>query len=284
MSIDVTGVKEKSASWQRQKFSRGKFFLLSLALWCWGGSAAWATILRVLVRETSTREIPVAVTQPAVLQVAGQGPLRLEPGRWHRIPATANTNQVSRIQVENNGLIQVGDNLYPNEIEIRAWRNRAIAINVVPLEEYLRSVVPSEMPASWHLDALKAQAVAARTYAVNTQRQQKWGEAPYDLVSDTRDQVYSGFYRFDPKTSQTRPVIHARSDEAVTGTSGYLLRQGFKGYYRARLPRNWISWGGGYMPVSDGQHLDQEMTHQMAKMGWNWVQILSWWYRDEPLR
>ncbi len=286
MSMDMTGVEEKNSEqgnlkrFLRQPFSQGTFWLLALVLWLGHGTAAWATLLRVLVRETSAREIPVAVTQPATWQPTGQAPTALIPGRWHRIPAT----QVSRIQVENNGLIQVGDNLYPNEIEIRPWRNRAIAINVVPLEEYLRSVVPSEMPASWHLDALKAQAVAARTYAINTQRQQKWGEAPYDLVSDTRDQVYSGFYRFDPKTSQTRPVIHPRSDEAVTATSGYMLRQGFKGYYRARLPRNWISWGGGYMPVSDGQHLDQEMTHQMAKAGWNWLQILAWWYRDEPLR
>jgi len=38
------------------------------------------------------------------------------------------------------------------------------------------------------------------------------------------------------------------------------------------------------MPVSDGQHLDQEMTQQMAQSGWNWVQILSWWYRDEPIK
>ncbi|MFN7297284.1 MAG: SpoIID/LytB domain-containing protein, partial [Pseudanabaena sp.] len=71
---------------------------------------------------------------------------------------------------------------------------------------------------------------------------------------------------------------------AVASTAGYMLRPGFKGYYRARLPRNWISWGGGYMPVSDGQHLDQEMTQQMAKNGWNWVQILSWWYRDQPIK
>jgi stage II sporulation protein D len=243
--------------------------------------AASATILRVLVKEEpGAKKMPVAVTQPAVLQTDGQSAARLDPGRWYVLPV----NGVNRIQPSNNGLIQIGNRLYPGAMEVRPWRGKAIAVNVLPLEEYLRSVVPSEMPASWHLDALMAQAVAARSYAINTQRQRKWGSAPYDLVSDTRDQVYSGFFKFDPLTAQTRPLIHTRSDQAVASTSGYMLRPGFKGYYRARLPVNWVSWGNGYMPVSDGHHLDQEMSQQMAKLGWNWQQILAWWYRDEPIK
>jgi len=243
-------------------FSKGMYTLfLSLILVLVAGvsQAAAANLLRVLVKEENSSKMSVAVTQPATLQISGQASRRLDPGKWYTLPLTS----AYRITPSNNGLVQVGNTLYPGEIELRAWNNKAIAVNVLSLEEYLRSVVPSEMPASWHMDALMAQAVAARSYAVNTQRQRKWGEAPYDLVSDTRDQVYKGFYRYDPQTGQ-----------AI----------GFKGYYRARLPRNWISWGGGYMPVSDGQHLDQEMTQQMAQNGWNWVQILSWWYRDQPIK
>ena len=239
-----------------------------------------ATVLRVLVKEDSGTQMPVAVTQPAVLQTEGQPSRRLEPGRWYTLPASA----VNRIQPSNSGLTQIGENLYPGEMVVRPWRSKSIAVNVLPLEEYLRSVVPNEMPASWHLDALMAQAVAARSYAINTQKQRKWGAAPFDLVSDTRDQVYPGFFRYDAKQSFAKSLIHARSDQAVASTAGYMLRSGFKGYYRARLQRNWISWGNGYMPVSDGQHLDQEMTQQMAQRGWNWMQILSWWYRDAPIK
>jgi stage II sporulation protein D len=242
--------------------------------------SAAANVLRVLVKEGSGSNMPVAVTQPAVLQTQGQPTLRMDPGRWYTLPA----GRVNRIQPSNNGLVQIGNTLYPGEMEVRPWKGKAIAVNVLPLEEYLRSVVPSEMPASWHLDALMAQAVAARSYAINTQRQRKWGSAPYDLVSDTRDQVYSGFFRFDPLTTQTKPLIHPRSDQAVSSTSGYMLSSKFKGYYRAKLPVNWVSWGNGYMPVFDGQHLDQEMSQQMAKLGWNWQQILAWWYRDEPVK
>jgi stage II sporulation protein D len=265
-----------------QRFSRAVSFWVSLVVVALTAvaPAQASTLLRVLVREEASSQIPVAVTQPATLQVQGRPDRRLEPGRWYPISAS----QVSRIIPSNNGLVQVALNLYPSQVEIRSWNNRAIAINILPLEEYLRSVVPNEMPASWHLDALKAQAVAARSYAINTQRQRKWGDAPYDLVSDTRDQVYVGFYRFDPQANRTISLIHPRSDQAVSATAGYMLRPGFKGYYRARLQRNWISWGNGFMPVSDGQHLDQEMTQQMASVGWNWMQILAWWYRDTPIR
>ena len=240
----------------------------------------WATMLRVLVKEEVGRSIPVAVTQPATVTPLGAGSSsqQINPGQWYTIPHQA------RITPANGGFIQVGDRLYPGEMELRTWQNRTVAVNILPLEEYLRSVVPNEMPASWHMDALKAQAVAARSYALATQKQRKWGNAPYDLVSDVRDQVYAGFFKFEPNRSSPRPLTHPRSDQAVAETYGYVLREGFKGYYRARLPRNWISWNGGYMPVSDGQHLDQEMTQQMALRGWNWVQILSWWYRDQPIR
>ncbi|MDX1976245.1 MAG: SpoIID/LytB domain-containing protein [Pseudanabaenaceae cyanobacterium bins.68] len=242
--------------------------------------SCYAAILRVLVQELKQTQVPVAVTQPARLTIEGQQPTTLEPGRWYNLPA----HIVTKIEPSNNGLVRLGNVLYPGELEIRPFKSKVIAINVLPVEEYLRSVVPSEMPASWHLDALKAQAVAARSYAINTMRQRKWGNAPYDLVSDTRDQVYKGFFSLDPTTAAVKPLIHPRTDEAVATTQGYMLKQGFKGYYRARLQRNWVSWAGGYMPVSDGQHLDQEMSQQMAKMGWNWLQILSWWYRDQPIK
>jgi len=240
-----------------------------------------AAVLRVLIKEAANPQMPIAVTQPATLTTEGNlDPITLNPGRWYTIPR----NKVNLIQPSNNGLTQVGDRLYPGNVEVRSWNSKAIAINILPIEEYLRSVVPSEMPASWHIDALKAQAVAARSYAINTQKQRKWGIAPYDLVSDTRDQVYSGFFKFNPKQPAPVSIIHGNSDLAVSTTAGYILRDGFKGYYRASLPLNWISWGNGFMPVSDGQHLDQKISQQMALRGWNWVQILAWWYRDEPVK
>ena len=62
-------------------------------------------------------------------------------------------------------------------------------VNVVTLESYLLGVVASEMPSDWKPEALEAQAIAARTYAVATR---KPASSPYDLYPDQRSQVYRG--------------------------------------------------------------------------------------------
>jgi stage II sporulation protein D len=83
-------------------------------------------------------------------------------------------------------------------------------INLVDMEHYLRSVVPSESYASWPLETLKAQAVAARTYAYYQMLHRKtWS---YDLVDDEGDQAYKGMKRERKKT-----------DQAVKETQGEIL-------------------------------------------------------------
>ena len=83
-------------------------------------------------------------------------------------------------------------------------------INEIDLEEYVKGVVPSEMSAGWHAEALKVQAVATRTYAVH-QRMMNGGR-DYDLVASTQDQVYRGRYGVDPRVQQ-----------AVEATRGLIL-------------------------------------------------------------
>ena len=70
-------------------------------------------------------------------------------------------------------------------------------VNVVDLDLYLRGVVPSEMPKDWAPEALKAQAVAARSYAVSHLH----SGGGYDLFPDTRDQVYLGIPHEAPATT-----------------------------------------------------------------------------------
>ena len=65
----------------------------------------------------------------------------------------------------------------------------ASVVNHVELDTYLRGVVPMEMPPSWPAEALKAQAVAARSYAV---RRLHPGSGSFDVYDDTRSQVYRG--------------------------------------------------------------------------------------------
>lgn len=66
-------------------------------------------------------------------------------------------------------------------------------INILSLEDYLRGVVPSEMPSSWHVNAVSAQAVAARTYAAY--ELQSPVASYYDICDTTQCQVYGGYDR-----------------------------------------------------------------------------------------
>lgn len=87
---------------------------------------------------------------------------------------------------------------------------KLLVINVLSIEDYLFSVVPSENPASWPLATLKAQAVAARTYAYyQILHRKNWA---YDLVDYAGDQAYGGIDKENP-----------RSTKAVKSTAGEVL-------------------------------------------------------------
>lgn len=91
-------------------------------------------------------------------------------------------------------------------------------INIVSVEEYLRGVVPKEVPASWDEDALRAQAVAARSYVLAGDPRQQ----PYaDSCDTTRCQVYGGRYRFTASKG-FEASFHARTDAAILATQGVI--------------------------------------------------------------
>ena len=142
-------------------------------------------------------------------------------------------------------------------------------VHVMELEEYLRAVVPAEMPALWPKEALKAQAVAARTYAV-WRRNNPRSEA-FDLYNDTRDQVW------DPDRE------HPRSDRAVLETVGetldvltrYVSRCG-----RADCPL--CRGTGGHEGKTWNDRMCQYGAKTMAENGATWREILLHYYGIEP--
>ncbi len=86
------------------------------------------------------------------------------------------------------------------DIWIKLKGGRLLVINIVDIEEYLFSVVPSESFPSWPIETLKAQAVAARTYAYyQVLHRKNWD---YDLVDNEGDQAYNGVERETPKTTK----------------------------------------------------------------------------------
>jgi stage II sporulation protein D len=93
----------------------------------------------------------------------------------------------------------VGKGVYRGALEVRAGKVAGLnAINAVGLEDYVRGVVAKESPASWPPDALRAQAVVARSYALSTSK----NGAGFDHYDDTRSQAYGGVAAETAKTNQ----------------------------------------------------------------------------------
>ena len=86
--------------------------------------------------------------------------------------------------------MELSSNKYTGTFKILPGTNTFSIIELTPLENYLYGVLPHEMHHTWALEALKAQAVAARTYTLKSI--EKKVNEPFDLYSDVRSQVYKG--------------------------------------------------------------------------------------------
>lgn len=140
--------------------------------------------------------------------------------------------------------LELNGKTYRGALEFHPQGSGFVCINVLPLEEYLRGVVPLEMGRhdETKLEALKAQAVAARTYSVK-RILARTGEL-FDLYSSVQDQVYGG-----------AAAEHPMSDRAVRETAGILLLHGDSlalTYYHSTCGGKTASrhevWGGAPIP------------------------------------
>jgi stage II sporulation protein D len=113
---------------------------------------------------------------------AGTVTLATQPkvrGRKLRLPLTVDAGAQP---------LAVDGKAYRGELTVERGDGGLSVVNTVPLERYVRSVVPSELPQGWQTQAYRAQAVAARSYAVAGIRPDR----PFDLYADARSQVYGG--------------------------------------------------------------------------------------------
>jgi SpoIID/LytB domain protein len=104
--------------------------------------------------------------------------------------------------------LSVGGIAYRGKLTIALDGRLVDVVDVVGLEQYLKGVVPSEMPSKWPSGALEAQAVAARSYALANLTKGR----PYDLYGDARSQVYGGI-----------PAESDAASAAVDATKGQVV-------------------------------------------------------------
>lgn len=183
------------------------------------------------------------------------------------------------------GFVSVKGRWYRGIIMIQNKNGKLTVINNVPLEDYIKGVVPAEMPSSWAFEAHKAQAIAARSYALaNLGKRAKSG---YDLKDTPEDQAYNG------ASAET-----ADTNAAVEETKGIVLTYNMKvisAYYSASAggQTNVNSWGSNLpylrsVPSFDdnvkknghGVGMSQHGANNLAKQGYNAYQILQYFYKD----
>lgn len=134
-------------------------------------------------------------------------------------------------------------------------------VNLVSMENYLRGVVPLEMPASWHPEAVRSQAVAARTYA--TYERSHPLARNYQICDTTQCQVYGG-----------ASAEHPLSDAAIKATARKILTHGGKPAFT-----QFSSSNGGWTAAGT-------MPYQVAKVdphdGWSGNPVHDWQVRVTP--
>jgi stage II sporulation protein D len=147
-----------------------------------------------------------------VVRGAGLG-LVIRTAGGRRVGRFSNPLRVERpgqpLRLLGPALNGISNGLYRGAVEVRLDGAGGVhAINALGIDPYVQGVVPGEMPSSWHPEALKAQAVAARSYAVATDK-----PGPFDQYPDTRSQVYRGV---TGEMASTNAAVAATAGEVLT--------------------------------------------------------------------
>ncbi|NER29509.1 MAG: SpoIID/LytB domain-containing protein [Symploca sp. SIO1C4] len=163
------------------------------------------------------------------------------------------------------GLVFVGESWYRGDLLLISQGDSLLAVNYVDLESYLKSVVGAEMNPGWPMAALKAQAVAARSYAlVHSLRP---ADALYDLGSTQRWQVYKGM-----KSEWNTTNI------AVQETTGLFLS------YKGGVVESMYAASDSIVTnVFGGMGMSQNGAKDLAVKGYNYQEILANYYQGASL-
>ncbi len=195
------------------------------------GKLGWSLLIwLVLIGPAAAREMRIAIRQGvSQLTVGSSTPAKMIDGVGKpigQLPAmegftaratsgavTVSDKRAWTISIEpsEGGFVFIGDRYYRGKVRLIRTSGGFMAINHVDLEDYLASVVGKEMYVTWPQEALKAQAVAARSYALF--RSQKQKSKYFDLGTTTTHQVYAGI---DGEAPSTQMATQATAGQVLT--------------------------------------------------------------------
>ena len=218
-------------------------------------ATGFSRILRIALKASET----VKLSSTAALVVDGKTSGASLSIAARDIPGT-------KIVVTSAGRINVDGHAYRGSVVLFPKDGSVLVVNEVRVEEYLYSVVGSEVSASWPAEALKAQAVAARTYAYyHILHPRSPGE--FDVYDDTRSQVYGG------SASE-----HATVRAAVDATRGQVLM-----YQNKPILAYFTSNNGGTMAEPDCIFGTDLAYFKPNKDDFSTAQPLGKWTRRFPV-
>lgn len=262
-----------------------RLLLLSILAWISLLSEAQAHDVRVEILNARSSVVIGSSTPATLRDASGQQqlgsipamtPVRVSPSREGVIVDQV-THPVVWIRPQGDGLVAVNGRWYQGEL-ILVGRGSILAVNQVDIEDYVASVVQAEMGASFSAEALKAQAIAARSYVLyHRNRVSPW----FDVHSDTRSQVYRGLPVSIPVSLATRDtqgivLMHGGSlINAMYSASSGGRTVGVQGFpYLQSVPD--ITSRPKY---GHGIGMTQWGAQERALQGWNFAQILNHYYR-----
>jgi stage II sporulation protein D len=137
--------------------------------------------------------------------------------RVQRVRGTALTFASSRgVVATKNGQVRRGYRGSVTATQV-GWRSLRV-VNELPMDHYLRSVVAAEVSPSWPVESLRAQAVAARSYAASESLSRR--SQPFDVYDSVRSQAYPGAVEYTTRWRVARVREHPATDAAIAATAG----------------------------------------------------------------
>jgi len=209
-------------------------------------SSGATTVQIAIVRQAASATIvpvgQVLISQPGskAKPLEWKGELTLRPREGGLRLADLRLKSETRLIPVEGARIRVGYHLYRGALILRLDPGQTLTIvEEAAVEEYLEGVLPHEMDPDWPLEALKAQAVVARTFTyANMSKFRKDG---FDLTADTRSQVYKGMTGVN---ENVRAAVRQTRGE-VLGWKGKLLRVYYHACCGGATTDAGAAWSGG---------------------------------------
>ncbi|MBD2074981.1 SpoIID/LytB domain-containing protein [Phormidium sp. FACHB-592] len=219
--------------------------------------------------------LQLASSTPAWILDSSQRPLGMVPAMESLITSPNSKGiQLGSVQLPSTflirpsagGAIAVGGKWYRGTLMVTAQPGGLTVVNWVALEQYLISVVGAEASPSWGMEALKAQAIAARSYALNHHISP--AHSLYDLDSSTRYQSYRGI---DSEFNTTAEAVAQTRGQVMLTTDGQVL----------------LAQYASTQAITDEAHRGLGMSQwgaaSMAQQGYGYREILGHYYQGASL-